>query len=68
MGGPGAQHCHQNGHAQGQPGLADHVDHCGTGGEGLRGGSDDEAVDIMVGRVRPTPTPVRIMPPSTPET
>jgi hypothetical protein len=31
------------------------------------GGREDDAVAIMVGRVRPTPIPVRIMPPSTSE-
>ena len=31
------------------------------------GGSDDDAVAIIVGRVRPTPTPVRSIPPRTPE-
>jgi hypothetical protein len=31
-----------------------------------RGGSDAVAVPIMVGRIRPVPTPPRIMPPRTP--
>ena len=30
------------------------------------GGSEADAVAIMVGSVSPTPTPVRIIPPSTP--
>ncbi len=30
------------------------------------GGSAPDAVDITVGSVNPTPTPVRIIPPSTP--
>ena len=57
------EHRDQDGDADGEPDLAEHVDDRRARRERLAG-SDAEPVATSVGSVSPTPIPVRTIPPS----
>jgi hypothetical protein len=65
MTGRRVEHGHEHGHTEGEAPLTDHVDDRGAVTNDC-GGSEEAAVANMVARVRPTPMPVKVIPPRTP--